>query len=318
MNNGNTEQRVGMMIPKLRTMVKLATNPRQLVVYLASNGLLDWVPNKPYLKLFYWGMIGKRLHLKDPKGFNEKLQWLKLYYRDETYVKLVDKYEVKLFVKQNYPEINLIKTLGVWDKAEEIDFDILPDQFVIKCTHDSGSTVICQNKKELDINKVRNILKVSLKKSMYKYGREWVYRNVEPRIIAEEYMHDDDADELKDYKFLCFHGEVKCCFVGSDRFSKEGLHTSYFDKNWNPLPFTRHYPRREDIPKPEKLSQMIELAERMSNRMPFVRIDFYIVHHEIYFGEYTFFPGCGFLEFDPDEWDTKLGEWIRLPDYSGS
>lgn len=302
-----------MILKKLKTITTLITNPRQLVVYFASNGFLNWVSDELYLKLFYWGMIGKKLHLQDPKGFNEKLQWLKLYYRDEIYIKLVDKYEVKSFVHENYPELNMIRTLGIWEKAEDIDFNHLPDQFVLKCTHDSGSTIICRDKKELNISEVKNMLKAALKKNMYKYGREWVYRDVIPRIIAEEYMHDDDSIELKDYKFLCFHGEVKCCFIGSDRFSENGLHTSYFDRDWNPLPFTRHYPRRADIPRPEKLSQMIELAERMSKGMPFVRIDFYIIHHEIYFGEYTFFPGCGFLEFNPDEWDYILGEWIRLP-----
>jgi len=302
-----------MIQKKIKTFTNLILHPRQMIIFLASNGFLNWLPDKPYLKLFYWGMVGKKLNLREPKGFNEKLQWLKLYFRDDAYKKLVDKYEVKSYIHDHYPEIRLINTLGIWNNAEDVDYNSLPNQFVVKCTHDSGSTIICQRKQEFDAAKSREMLKTSLKKDMYKYGREWVYKGISPRIIAEEYVHDDNSAELKDYKFLCFGGKVKCCFVGSDRFSEKGLHTSYFDRDWNPLPFTRHYPRRDDIPKPGKLEQMIELAERMSKDIPFVRIDFYIINDEIYFGEYTFFPGCGFLEFNPDKWDYVLGEWLQLP-----
>lgn len=304
------------MIPKkLKTFTKLITNPRQLVVFLASNRCLDWIPDKPYLKMFYWGMVGKRLNLKNPKGFNEKLQWMKLYYHNPDYVQMVDKYAVKSYIAEKYPDIKLIHTLGVWNNADEIDFDGLPDQFVLKCTHDSGSVIICKDKSGFDFEKAKNDLQRALNANMYHYGREWVYKEVQPRIIAEEYVQDDDSDELKDYKFMCFDGEVKCIFVCTDRFSPEGLHVTFFDRDWNVLPFTRHYPRKEEgVPRPTNLSKMIEYAERMSKGMPFVRIDFYSIKGEIFFGEYTFFPGCGFEEFTPDEWDYKLGDWIKLPE----
>lgn len=300
---------------KIKTLINLFTQPRQMVVFLASNGFLDWIPDKTYLRMFYWGMIGKRLNLENPRGFNEKLQWLKLNYHDPSYVKLVDKYDVKTYVHEKYLEIKLIHTLGVWKNVDEIDFNKLPKQFVLKCTHDSGSVIICKEKQQLDVEKTKKDLQRSLKMNMYKYGREWVYKEVQPRIIAEEYIQDSDSEELKDYKFMCFDGKVKCCFVCSDRFSPEGLHVTFFDREWNVLPFTRHYPRREGgIPKPSNLNKMIEYAEQMSVGMPFVRIDFYLVNDEIYFGEYTFFPGCGFEEFTPDEWDYTLGDWIKLPE----
>lgn len=300
---------------KIKTFIKLIIHPRQMIVFLASNRYLNWLPDKPYLKLFYWGMIGKKLNLENARGFNEKLQWLKLYYHEPKHRILVDKYEVKEYVKEHYPELKLITTLGIWKNANDIDFDALPDQFVLKCTHDSGSIVICKDKRKLDIPATIKKLNRSLSKSMYKYGREWVYKDLAPRVIAEEFLQDDDSDELKDFKFMCFNGKVKSIFVCSDRFSPEGLHVTFFDTDWNTMPFTRHYPRRESgISRPYDLEKMIELAEKMSQGIPFVRIDFYSVHKEIYFGEYTFFPGCGFEEFTPDEWDYTMGEWIELPE----
>lgn len=302
-----------MILRKLITFTKLLCNPRKMIVYLASHKMLNWLPDKPYLKLFYWGMIGKRLNLLNPKSFNEKLQWLKLYNHNPKYTVLVDKYEVKEYISSVFPDVKVIPTIGIWDSVDDIDFAMLPDQFVLKCTHDSGSIIICKNKDELDINKTKAELKRSLKKDMYKYGREWVYKDVKHRIIAEKYIEDDDSSDLMDYKFMCFNGIAKCCFVCSDRFTPEGLHVTFFDRNWKVMPFTRHYPKRENgIPKPVKYEQMLELAEKMSKGIPFVRIDFYSVKGEIIFGEYTFFPGCGFEEFTPDEWDYKLGEWIIL------
>ena len=159
---------------KTKTLLNLIIHPRLLVVYLASNGFLNWVPDKPYLKVFYWGMIGKKLNLKNPRRFNEKLQWLKLYNHNPDYVLLVDKNDVKSYIAERFPEIKLIHTLGVWENAEEIDFDNLPNQFVIKCTHDSGSIIICKDKRKFDIERARTAIRSSLKMNMYKYGREWV------------------------------------------------------------------------------------------------------------------------------------------------
>ena len=184
---------------KIKTLGELLTNPRQLIVFLASNRYLNWLPDEPYLKLFYWGMIGKKLDLKNPRSFNEKLQWLKLYYHEPSYKTLVDKYIVKSYVAQKFPELKVISTLGVWENTKDIDFGILPNRFVLKCTHDSGSVIICKDKGQLDIPAIIRKLNRSLNKNMYKYGREWVYKDLQPRIIAEEYVQDDDSDELKDY-----------------------------------------------------------------------------------------------------------------------
>ena len=272
------------------------------------------VPDRLYLKIRYILCIHKRLNLSKPVGFNEKLQWLKLYYRNSIYEMLADKYEVKEYVKK-YLGLNVIPTIAVWEHADDVSLGLLPEKFVLKCTHDTGSTIICKDRDNFDIDAARKRLQAAMERNMFYQGREWVYRNIRPRIIAEPFFTDENADELKDYKLMCFNGQVRCSFVCSDRFSAEGLHVTFFDRDWNVMPFTRHYPMRKDgVPKPANYRKMIELAEQMSEGMPFVRIDFYEINNEIYFGEYTFFPGSGFEEFTPDEWDKILGKWIVLPE----
>ena len=303
---------------KIITALKLMkNNPEDLGRALDSNfakmRITHFIPDTLYLKVRYRLCIHNKLNFRNPLSFNEKLQWLKVYYHNPLYEKLVDKYEVKFYVKNNFPDLKIIPTLGVWDTPEEIEYDKLPNQFVIKCTHDSGSIIICNDKKKLDVISTNRKLKAALNKNMYYSGREWVYKNLKPRIIAEELI-SDGSDELKDYKLMCFNGTFKCCFVCSERFSGQGLHVTFFDENWNILPFSRHYPRKNDgIPKPKCYDRMIILAEKMSQGMPFVRIDFYEVRDEIYFGEYTFFPGSGFEEFEPEKWDYIIGEWLHLP-----
>ena len=304
---------------KIQTLYKtIRNNPQELSrmidAFLSRQRLMKHLPDSIYLKMRYALCIHKRLNLSNPVSFNEKLQWLKLYYQDPLYEMLADKYMVKEYVKRYSPELKVIPTIGVWEKAEEIDFNKLPEQFVIKCTHDTGSTVICKNKKEFDTEETRRALHEALSRNMFYRGREWVYKEIKPRIIAEPYLSDHETDELNDYKFMCFNGEVKCVFVCSDRFSPEGLHVTFFDREWEIMPFMRHYPKKEEgIPRPNNLNEMIALAEKMSAKMPFVRIDFYSIRDEIFFGEYTFFPGSGFEEFSPDEWDATLGNWITLP-----
>lgn len=304
---------------KFTTFINLMKNKPQDISRILDSKLsklciMRCVPDRIFLEIRYVLCVHKRLNLKKPDSFNEKLQWLKLYYRDSQYITLADKYEVKEFVKHNYPDINVIPTIGIWEKVEDIDFQTLPEQYVLKCTHDTGSTIICKDKDRFNILEAKKKLNISLKKNMFYQGREWVYKSIKPRIIAENYYHDDSSEELKDYKFMCFNGKVKCSFVCSDRFSPEGLHVTFFDRNWNVMPFTRHYPmRKEGIPKPVCYEKMVTMAEKMSIGMPFVRIDFYEINHEIYFGEYTFFPGSGFEEFDPIDWDYTLGNWIILP-----
>lgn len=272
------------------------------------------MPDKIYLQWLFPKMVGYKLNLRNPKSFNEKLQWLKLYDRNPIYTKLVDKYEVKKIVADKIGENHIIPTLGIWDSADNIDFEALPNKFVLKATHDSGSTIVCKSKELFDVQDARIKLDKALATNFYFAGREWPYKNVKPRIIAESFLDVGANEDLIDYKFMCFNGKVKCSFVCTDRYYGDGLKVTFFDNDWNKMPFERHYPSsNEEIKKPDCLDEMIRLAEILSENIPFVRIDFYEYHGDIYFGEYTFFPGGGTEEFTPQDWDFILGSWINLP-----
>lgn len=298
---------------KIRTFISLLRNPGKLIYTVSGKGLLNWMPDRLYLGLVYHSVFGKKIDWDNPKTFNEKLQWLKLNDRNPEYPTLVDKFEVKKYVANILGDDYVIPNLGVWETVNDIDFNALPNQFVIKCTHDSGSVVICKNKRELDIDQVKTSLNRHLKKSPYWFGREWPYRLVKPRIIAEPYLEDDDQ-QLKDYKFMCFNGQMKCCFVFSDRYEESGLKLNVFDKNWKPMEIGRKYTKiKQNLKQPKNYQQMIEFAELLSKNIPFVRVDFYEVNGKVYFGEMTFYPNSGFTEFYPENWDEILGNWITLP-----
>lgn len=275
--------------------------------------LFSFLSDEKYLKLLYRMHIGKKLNLSNPQTFNEKLQWLKLNNQKDEYTMMVDKYLVREYIKRTIGEEYLIPLIGVWDKPEEIDFDSLPSRFVLKCNHNSGTGMcICKDKRKLDYEKVKSDLKKGLAENYDKYNREWPYKNVRRKIICEEYMEDENG-ELKDYKFMAFNGEVKCSFVGSDRFSPEGLHITFYDNDWNIMPFERHYPcSNSPLPCPECFEEMKKLAAKLSKNIPFIRVDFYEIQGKVYFGELTFFPGSGFEEFTPNSWDYELGSWIDL------
>ena len=274
--------------------------------------LSHFIPDKLYLELKYYQRMGRFPNLNNPMTYNEKLQWLKLYNRKPEYTQMVDKYEVKKYVASKIGNEYIIPTIGVWDKFENIDFDKLPEQFVLKCTHDSGGLVICKSKSKLDMENTRKKIEKCLKKNYYWHGREWPYKNVKPRIIAEKYMEDSITSELRDYKFFCFNGNVEFCLVCSDR--QRNLKLTFYDKLWNVLPFKRQRVGTNlHEEKPVNYDLMIELAEKLSKDIPSVRIDFYEVNGNVYFGEITFFPASGFEKFDPDEWDYKIGELIVLP-----
>lgn len=290
--------------------------------------LLDWMPDAPYLRLAYHSRIGKKLNLKDPHTFNEKLQWLKLYDRKPEYTMMVDKYKVREYIADMLGEEYLIPLLGVWDDPDEIDFDALPNQFVLKCNHNSGlGMCICTDKSKLDIENVKEELRKGLAQDYYLSGREWSYKDVPRKIICEKYMIDHSSQKmsdnenkknsnnsLNDYKFMCFNGKVLCSFVCSDRFSDDGLKVTFFDRDWNVLQFERHYPKSQTpILKPLNYEKMINFSEKLAEGIPFVRIDFYEIDQKLYFGEITFFPGSGFEEFTPDSADEELGSWIKLP-----
>ena len=275
--------------------------------------LLRFIPDKLYLQLMYKHHIGKFINFNSPSTFNEKLQWLKLYDKKAAYTYLVDKYKAKKIVADAIGEEHIIRTYGVWDAPEKIDFDMLPNSFVLKWNHDSGSVVICRDKKSFNKDDALAKLQAGKYRSGFWYGREWPYKDVIPCVIAEEFIEGADGD-LPDFKFMCFNGEVKCSFVCTKRFSNEGLHVTFYDRDWQRLPFARKYPtERQDIAKPEHYEEMVALAEKLSRNIPFVRVDFYDVNGKIYFGEMTFFPGSGFEKFNPPEWDEKIGDWLTLP-----
>jgi len=300
------------MLNKIKKVLK---NPWRLVLSFSSRGWLNFLPDKIYLKLIYRAKLGKKLNLKSPKTFNEKLQWLKLYNRKPEYTKLVDKYEVKKYVADLIGEEYIIPTLGVWDKFDDIEFDTLPNSFVLKCTHDSGGLVICEDKSKFDFEAAKSKIERSLKRNYYKHGREWVYKNIKPRIIAEEFMQDKTTKELRDYKFFAFDGVPKVLFVASERQNKEEeTKFDFFDMDYNHLDFTNGHPNADRLPqKPLGFEEMKKLAGELSKDIPQLRVDFYEVDGKIYFGELTFFHWSGTMPFKPCEWDEKLGDYIKLP-----
>ena len=283
----------------------------RIIYYMGINKIK--VNDKLFLKIKYKHLMGKKLNLKNPQTFNEKLQWLKLYDRNPFYVKLVDKYEVREYIKEMFGKEYLIPLLGVYDNFEEIDFKKLPNQFVIKCTHDSGGIVIVKDKNKLNKESARKKINRSLKNNYYYSGREWPYKNVKPRIIIEKYMVDEIYHDLIDYKFMCFNGNPTYTFVYSNRSGKTGTQATFFDQNWKELDFKRDFKKTEiNIKKPINYDKMVEFSRKISKNIPFVRVDWYEVNGKLYFGEITFFPSSGFGKFDPDKWDLKLGKMINL------
>lgn len=296
-------------------VLKVIKNPYKLLYWgvRKSRFLTRFLSDKVYLKLAYRSVFGKKLNLENPVTFNEKLQWLKLYDRKPIYTTMVDKYEAKKYVAELLGEEYIIPTLGVWDDFDEINFDSLPNQFVLKCTHDSGGLVICKDKRTLDIAETKNKIERCLKNNFYYMGREWPYKNVKPRIIAEKYLVDKSTNELMDYKFFCFGGQVRCFKVDFDRFVDH--HANYYDVNRNLLDLGEEaYPPISDkkIDFPSNLDEMIHCAEVLSQTIPFMRADFYDVNGKVYFGEMTFYPASGFGKISGDKWDEKLGTWISI------
>lgn len=281
----------------------------------ALNRLVYVLPDKWYLFFRFKNRVGYWPHLNHPRTFNEKLQWLKLNDRHAEYTQMVDKIDAKKYVASIIGDKYIIPTLGVWNSVDEIEWDKLPNQFVIKVSSDSGGIVVCKDKQTLDIEKAKEKLTNGWGKNYYVHNKEYPYRDLTPRIIAEEYKEDESGYELRDYKIFCFNGEPKILFVASDR-QKAGEDTKFdfFDLNWNHLPFTNGHPNsKEFIAKPKNFEEMLEIAKKLSVGIPQVRIDLYNCNGQIYFGEITFFHWSGMTAFDPIEWDFKLGKMIKLP-----
>ncbi len=299
---------------KLHTMLH---TPRIFMKKIAGSALFKLLPDKTALKIQYKNIFLKPLNLKDPKSFNEKLQWLKLYNREPAYSRMVDKYEAKQVAAEIIGQEHIIPTYGVWESFDEIDFDKLPDQFVLKCTHGSGDVVIVKDKAQMNMESAREKMTRSLNTNYYKIGREWPYKNVKPRIIAEAYMEDQVTGELRDYKFFCFNGKVKCFKVDFGRFVEHRANYYDCDKKLIDCGEAVCMPAfDEEIVFPDGLDQMMQYAELLSRNIPFLRVDFYSVNGCTYFGELTFFPAGGFGIFEPIKWDEILGSWIVLPEKS--
>lgn len=297
----------------MSNIVEYIKNPCRIFLPLAAKGWFKSLDDETYLKLMFRARMGRKLDLKNPKTFNEKLQWLKLYNRKPQYTKMVDKYEAKKYVAEKIGEEYIIPTLGVWNSFDEIDFDRLPNQFVLKCTHDSGGLVICKDKRRLDIEAARRKIEKSLENNYYLWGREWPYKNVKPRIIAEQFMVDSKTKELRDFKFFCFGGQARCFKVDFDRFIEH--HANYYDMEGKALNFgevicSPDYSKVIELP--ENMEEMEKLAHKLSENEPFLRTDFYDVNGKIYFGEMTFYPASGFGKFTDDKWDELLGDWVSI------
>ncbi|HEW9251905.1 TPA: ATP-grasp fold amidoligase family protein [Streptococcus pneumoniae] len=276
--------------------------------------LIQQLPDKIFLQIKYFYIFKKKLNLKNPKTFNEKLQWLKLYNQNPFYTLLADKILVKDYIVQTLGEEYVIPTLGIYCHFDDIDFEELPNSFVMKTNHDSGSIIIVKNKEELNIQEAREKLQKSLERDYSIFGREWPYKNIERKIIIEEFMTDESNHELKDYKIYCFNGVPKFVHVDYDRFINHKR--NIYDSNWNQQEFIYAFPfdKNKIIEKPAELSEMIELARKLSKDLPFLRCDFYIVNHKILFGELTFYPESGFGKFYPEQYDLEFGKDITLPE----
>lgn len=298
----------------MNALFKAIKNPARVYDWLAPVPLSHCVPDSIHLLLMWKSVYGMKakLRLDSPISFNEKLQWLKLHDRNPLYNMLVDKYRVKPWVAERIGSEYVTETYACWERAEDIDVSGLPERFVLKTNHDCGGVAVCSDRRGFDLETARGKLAKHLRTNYYWGGREWPYKDVKPLVFAEEYLEPGESGDLVDYKFLCFSGEARCSFTCSSR-AKGDLRIDFFDREWNHLPFTRHYPNADTVPKrPGSYGEMLAAAERLSSGIPFVRVDFYESGGRPYFGEMTFYPGSGFEEFEPEEWDERLGSWIDL------
>ena len=279
--------------------------------------LFNWIPDKQMICLQYWMKTGRRLNLKNPKRYTEKLQWYKLYHRDPLMAQCADKYEVRAYIEKKGLGNILNECYGVYQSEDDIDFDVLPEQFVIKATNGAGGVgiEICKDKSQLDIPKLKKELHEWLKPQKNGGGREWVYYRYKPKLMIEKYLAPGKGENsLGDYKFFCFNGEPYCLYVMNERFTEGGVRQNIYDLDFNVMPYMREKikPIRTKINKPGNFDEMIEIARKLSGDFPYVRVDLYDIDGRVYFGELTFFPESGYYDFEPDEFDFVLGEKFEI------
>lgn len=280
---------------------------------LERRNVLNVLSDKLYLKLLFYLKMNKKLNLKKPETFNEKLQWIKLYDRNPIYTIMADKFASKRFISKKIGEEYIVKLLGgPWYSFDEIDFEMLPESFVLKTNHDSGGVMLCKDKKNFDKDKARSFFEQHLNNKYYYSSREWPYKNIRPCIFAEELLDDGSGDAIYDYKFFCFNGEPKIMYLSRDK--SEEPRTDFFDMEYNHLNM-RMRDKNSDIPpeKPDNFEEMKCLSRKISKNIPHVRVDFYTIGEKIYLGETTFFHCGGFVSIQPKEWENILGSWIELP-----
>ena len=297
---------------KMKTALSLLKSPSKMILPAGQDGLLKFIPDALYLKMVFHAEMGYRLDLKHPKTYNEKLQWIKLYDRKKEYTVYADKYRVRNHIAKTLGDKYLIPLIGVYQKASDIPWQKLPDKFVLKCNHASGTNIICTDKAKLDITEASAKLDAWLKLNEYWGGREWCYKNIEPCIICEEFMDSGNGSTPDDYKIMCFNGVPKLIQVHHDRYGNHTL--DFMDENWQKTGIVQGPPNStEEIPKPEELDEMLRIARILSKGMYYARVDLYIIRHQIKFGEITMYPTSGFCLFDNPETDILLGNWIHLP-----
>ena len=273
-------------------------------------------PNETYLKIMHRLELRRPLDLKNPAAYNDKLQWLKLNYHRPELTMMADKVAVKKYVADRIGSEYVVPLLGVWNHVNEIDWNSLPQQFVLKTNHDGGNfgVVICRDKSRFNVKKAKNRLRASLRRNTFLLGREWPYKNIPRKVFAEEFIRNNSSNDLPDYKFFCFDGNVKLMYIASERQSGTGVKIDYFDEFFNHLDLKQSHPNAQTAPrKPDSFDLMKELAEKLSEGFPHVRVDFFEANGKIFFSEFTFFTFGGWAAFHPEEYDYKLGEYITLP-----
>ena len=295
---------------------KYVKDPFQIVTVLRNRNLLDWMPDRLYLQLLYRQRMGYRLDLDNPSTFNEKIQWLKLYDRKPIYTTMVDKYKAKEYVAGIIGKEHIVPNFGVWNHFDEIDFDALPDKFVLKCTHDSGGIVVCKNKRDLDRKKAREKIEKSLKTDYYFHCREWPYHDVERKIIAEKFMEDEESKKagIRDYKFFCFNGKPQFVYISEGLDNHATARMVFVTLDWKRASFQRtDYEEFDELPKkPDTFDEMFAIAETLSKGLDFIRVDLYQIQNKVYFSELTFSPCAGFIPFKDIKSDLEIGKMLHL------
>lgn len=280
---------------------------------LTKCGFYNGWSDEKYLRYRYKQRVHKNLNLDNPSLFTEKLQWLKINDRNSLYTKMVDKFEAKSFIEDKVGKKYVIPTYGIYDKFDDIDFSSLPNSFILKCTHNSGGIVICKNKEELNIDEARKKINKCLQYNHYYTSREWPYKNVKPRIIAEEFLTNDDNSEVVEYNFFCFNGVPKLvmCCLGDKRVKR---YNDFYDMDFNKLDLKCEYSNSDIIlEKPKCFDELVNLSKKLSIGLPHLRVDLYVCNDKIYVGELTFFHWGGLCKFEPEDWDKTLGDWLELP-----